>query len=70
MASRFARGLCPVCDEEKTVIEGIIPDEDGTPRVKQIIRRHKATKLEWADRETWYCLGSRGIPTEITQEAA
>lgn len=67
--ARLARGLCETCEEEKPIISALYPDKSGDPRMTPLVRNHKATKLEWADRKTWYCLGSRKPPTKITSEA-
>lgn len=67
---KLPRGICPTCEEEKPVIEALKPDENGNTRMTQVIRRHKATRLEWADQRTWYCLGSREAPLKIVEEAA
>lgn len=68
--AKLPRGICNTCEEEKPIVEGLYPDENGEPKMMQVVRSHKATRLEWADRKTWYCLGSRKPPTEITEEAA
>lgn len=67
--ANLGRGVCETCGEEKPIISALYPDPDGIPRMTQIVRNHKATRLEWVDRKTWYCLGGRKPPTKITSEA-
>lgn len=68
--AKLAKGICPVCDDEWSVVPTLMPDENGDPRMTQVMRGHRAISVELANRETWQCLGSRQKPVEITREAS